>query len=77
MIPMSGRITPSGAALTQPMFQLTVIRLPLGGAGVAYGAGVEVVPVAVAVAVPDTEADVEVEVVDVEMDELVVLVAVV
>lgn len=40
MIPINGRVYPSGAALTQPMFQLNVIRSPEGGDGVTYAAGV-------------------------------------
>lgn len=38
MMPMKGRENPSGAALTQVMFQFRVIVFPDGGAGVVYGA---------------------------------------
>src|SRR3569833_1110594 len=40
LIPMNGRANPSGAALTQVIFQFSVTVLPPGGAGVAYGGNV-------------------------------------
>ena len=74
--PIMGRIRPSGAAFTHVRFQFKVKRIPEGGAGVAYGGGVEVLVVeelvVATLVAEELDATInELEVDDVEATELV------
>jgi hypothetical protein len=66
LMPMNGRVNPSGAAFTHPMFQLYVMRLPTGTDGVHGRDGVTVGWLDVDVLDIDI---VEVDVVDVDVVE--------
>src|SRR6266699_3311 len=72
LIPIRGRENPSGAAFTQVMFQFRFIRLPVGGAGVVYGANdVDVDEILLVLEVDVVDVDlIDVEVVEVRLLEL-------